>query len=339
MGVEIIRGKIAKPTKTVIYGPEGIGKSTLAAALPKPVFIDVEGGTSRLDVARTPRPTTWAHLRQTVNGFSTDQAGFETLVIDTADWSQELSIVQLCAELGIKTMGGNSDYGATYTRLGSMWSEFLTQLEVDFIDSLKMHICFVAHSTTKKHEIPEEEGAYDRYVMSLKNQPMAALKQWADLLLFCNYQTIVEVEKTGSGKTIKARAQGGVRRVIYTSHTAAWDAKNRDELAPMLDMEYASIAKCFCEIKPASKPATPPPVTTPQPTPPSDPNDQYTPEQRNLCKMILDAGVTWDQVNTIIAMKGYYPEHTPIESLDAKFINGFCCAHWDRIVSTIKDGR
>lgn len=35
------------PVKTVLYGPEGIGKSTFASHFPNPVFIDTEGGTKR----------------------------------------------------------------------------------------------------------------------------------------------------------------------------------------------------------------------------------------------------------------------------------------------------
>ena len=45
--------------KVVIYGPEGIGKSTFASQFPEPVFIDTEGSTNSMDVARLPKPTSW----------------------------------------------------------------------------------------------------------------------------------------------------------------------------------------------------------------------------------------------------------------------------------------
>lgn len=44
--MEITRGKIQKAKKVVIYGPEGIGKSTFAARFPGAVFIDTEGSTN-----------------------------------------------------------------------------------------------------------------------------------------------------------------------------------------------------------------------------------------------------------------------------------------------------
>ena len=58
----VTTGVQPSPVKTVLYGPEGIGKSTFASHFPEPVFIDTEGGTKRLNVARLPQPTSWAML-------------------------------------------------------------------------------------------------------------------------------------------------------------------------------------------------------------------------------------------------------------------------------------
>ena len=80
----ITSGTIAAPVKTVLYGPEGIGKSTFAAQFPAPVFIDTEGGTKRLNVARLPAPTSWAMLLDEVAEVSRGNVPCGTLVIDTA---------------------------------------------------------------------------------------------------------------------------------------------------------------------------------------------------------------------------------------------------------------
>ena len=90
--MQIITGKQVKPLKAVIYGPEGVGKSSLAKGFPRALFIDVEGGTSRLDVARTPRPTSWPHFLQILSELAKNPMGYETLVIDTADWLEKLGI-------------------------------------------------------------------------------------------------------------------------------------------------------------------------------------------------------------------------------------------------------
>ena len=65
--MEIIRGKIKKAKKVVIYGPEGIGKSTFAANFPDALFIDTEGSTNSMDVARLPRPTSWTMLLEEID--------------------------------------------------------------------------------------------------------------------------------------------------------------------------------------------------------------------------------------------------------------------------------
>ena len=63
----ITTGILNTPVKVVLYGPEGIGKSTFASHFPDPVFIDTEGGTKRLNVARLPQPTSWAMTRGEVS--------------------------------------------------------------------------------------------------------------------------------------------------------------------------------------------------------------------------------------------------------------------------------
>lgn len=60
--MRIIRGKLASAKKVVIYGPEGIGKSTFASKFPDPVFIDTEGSTKDMDVARFETPSSWQML-------------------------------------------------------------------------------------------------------------------------------------------------------------------------------------------------------------------------------------------------------------------------------------
>ena len=64
--MEIIRGKLPGAKKVVVYGPEGIGKSTFASRFPDPLFIDTEGSTKDMDVARTETPSSWMMLMEQV---------------------------------------------------------------------------------------------------------------------------------------------------------------------------------------------------------------------------------------------------------------------------------
>ena len=65
--MQITRGRKARAQKVVIYGPEGIGKSSFASQFPDPVFIDTEGSTDNMDVARLDKPTSWAMLKNEIS--------------------------------------------------------------------------------------------------------------------------------------------------------------------------------------------------------------------------------------------------------------------------------
>ena len=105
--MNITRGKIQSAKKVVIYGAEGIGKSTFAAQFPDPLFIDTEGSTKELDVARFDKPSSWAMLLSQIDHVIANKP-CKTLVIDTIDWAEALCIESVCAAHGKK---GIEDFG------------------------------------------------------------------------------------------------------------------------------------------------------------------------------------------------------------------------------------
>ena len=112
----IHRGPLVRAQKTVIYGPEGIGKTTLAAQFPSPVFLDTEGGTHHLDVARFPAPKTWEDVTKTIAALASEPHEFKTLVVDTADWLEKLLIEEVCRRAN-KTSIEEFGYGKGYVIL------------------------------------------------------------------------------------------------------------------------------------------------------------------------------------------------------------------------------
>ena len=88
--MKVISGKIAKAQKVVIYGPEGIGKSTLASQFPKAIFIDVEESTNNMQVDRLEKPTSWQMLNNQIDWVKTQVGTYQTVIIDTADWAEVL---------------------------------------------------------------------------------------------------------------------------------------------------------------------------------------------------------------------------------------------------------
>ena len=95
MKFEITKGKVKTAIRLCLYGAEGIGKSTFASKFPDPLFIDVEGGTKQLDVARFPQPETWLQLLAMIDAVIEEPDICRTLVIDTVDRAEALLSAQL----------------------------------------------------------------------------------------------------------------------------------------------------------------------------------------------------------------------------------------------------
>lgn len=236
--MKIIKGKIPCAKKVVCYGPEGIGKSTFAARFPEPVFIDTEGSTKDMDVARFEKPSSWPMLMEQIRYVKANPSICKTLVIDTADWAEQMCVADLCARYGKKGVE-DFGYGNGYVYAREEFGRFLNALEE--IVEAGIHVVLTAHAQMRKFEQPDELGSYDRWEMKLgkktSSQTSPLVKEWADMVLFANYKTwSVAVDDKGN----KRKAQGGAR-VMYTSHHPCWDAKNRYGLPEEVPFDYASI--------------------------------------------------------------------------------------------------
>lgn len=306
--LKITDGKIKRAQKVVLYGSEGIGKSTFAARFPNPLFIDTEGGTSHMDVRRIEKPQTWDELLAVLNEVAITKNLCESLVIDTADWAEQLAISHICTKYkktGLEEFG----YGKGYTYLAE---EFIYFFEVlDKIIASGVNVVVTAHAKMRKFEQPDEMGAYDRWEMKLSKQVAPLFKEWCDMLLFLNYQTFVVATENKS-----AKVQGG-KRVIYSSHHPCWDAKNRHGLPEVMDLEYSNIAHIFggeAEIK--TEDAT-----------------------SKLLLMLSDEGITAAELQKVVGEKTKIDASTPITEYKLDFINGWIMKYWEQIKNMILTSR
>jgi len=233
----IRRGRITRPQKVVIYGPEGVGKSTLAGRFPEPVFLDTEGGTHHLDVVRLDAGATWDEITAAIGQLASTQHEFRTLVIDTADWLEKRLIEHLCRKAN-KDSIEDFGYGKGWVILAEEFARFLNSL--DGLLARGMHVVFLAHATVRKFEAPDQAGSYDRFELKLSKQVAPLVKEWADVVLFGNYVTKIAEKDNG-----KMRGVGGKERVLFATHTAAYDAKNRHGLPDKLPFTAEALAPVF----------------------------------------------------------------------------------------------
>lgn len=328
----VTTGVQTAPVKTVLYGPEGIGKSTFASHFPDPVFIDTEGGTKRLDVARLPQPTSWAMLLDEVAEVRKGNVPCSTLVIDTADWAERLCIQAVCARAkvnGIEDFG----YGKGYTYVKEEFAKLLDALEE--VLNAGHNVVVLAHAAITKFEQPDAVGNYDRWSMKTSKQVAPLLREWCDMLLFANYKTVVE--KAGSSPNAKNKASGG-KRVLYTTHHPCWDAKNRFGLPDEVPFEYASIAACIPGTTPAPAPQPEPPAeTVPKALLVPDLIALGVPEK--LAPLMSANNVTPEELQAVVGKRGYFPEDMPIRDYPADFVEGCLVAAWPQVLQMVLDGR
>lgn len=369
---EIESGAKQKALKVVIYGPEGVGKSTLASQFPNPLFIDTEDSTSHMDVKRLKKPSSFIELLGMVDWVKQTKP-CSTLIVDTADWAQQLGEDLVKQENNWKSIE-SPGYGEGYVKTREKWGGLLDKL-TDVVN-VGINVVLTAHTEIKKFEDPTENLAYDRYELKLakrSNAHIAGLtKEWADMVLFINYE-VYAVKRDGMGN--KGQAQGGQRK-MYTTHHPAYDAKNRFGLPESMPLDYSGIAHVIpdlinsqapsaeSQIEEVNKITAEQPQTAQgvastqmtnqqagQPT-----NEPMTPEQNavlesiegpsyfpdSLKDLMFANGVTEDEIRAVMGVRGHFPIDTPFENIAAntpEYFEGGLVANWEPVLQVIQDIR
>lgn len=363
--MEITRGKQIKGVKFVVYGPEGIGKSTFVSKIPGVVFIDTEGSTGEMDVLRLPAPSSWQMLLEEVDYAANHPEEIKALVIDTADWAERLCIDHVCQTHPVngKPMSSIEDagYGKGYVYLYEEFGKLLNLMED--MSKKGIHVGFTAHAMMRKFEQPDEMGSYDRWEMKMSKKVAPLLKEWASIMLFANYKTMVYAT---DDKGKKHKAAGG-QRVMYANHHPCWDAKNRYGLPDEMPFEFSAIENIFAAtpvIQQQPAPAKPkqtmdevlgelPPLAE---VPKEDPKPKasvavmdalpnqsdsvdYTGVPVKLADLMRNDGITPFEVKAAVAQRGYFPVDTPWSSYPEDFVNGVLIGAWSQVKDMVIKNR
>ena len=245
--MKITKGKQSRAQRVVLYGVESVGKSTFASQFPNPLFLDIEQGTSHLNVDRCDIGS-WKQLTDSLaEARATD---YQTIVIDSADWAERLCVEDLLAS-SKKTSIEDFGFGKGWVMVAERMSRMLAS--IDTLIEAGKNVVLIAHSKIVRFEAPDALAAYDRYELKLSKQSSPLLKEFADELWFLRFKTKVSTSETGKGKGI-----GGKERILLTTHSAAYDAKTRSGLAEELPLEWASVSHLFPTAKAAPAPVTAP---------------------------------------------------------------------------------
>lgn len=245
--MNIIKGKISRPQKITIYGVEGVGKTSLGAQFPNPLFLDTERSTGELDVDRL-ECLVWKDITNAISYLLASKREYQTIVFDTVDAAVTKLTEHVCAEGKMKSIE-DFGYGKGHIKVGEEFSRFL--IACDKLVDMGYHVLFLGHSHVKTQNPPDAPQGYDRYELKLPKNIASLLKQESNAVLFATYKTTVS-EATG-----KAKGIGGKERILQTTRTAAWDAKNRVELADRIPMTFEALAPLFAVVPPITEVSAP----------------------------------------------------------------------------------
>ena len=239
--MNILKGKQRKPPRIVVYGQEGIGKSTFGASAPNPIFLQTEDGLGEIDCDKFPLAGTYQDVLSSIKQLWEEEHDYQTAVLDTADWLEKLIWADVCTKekkSNIEEIG----YGKGYKFALSQWKEIISGLEALRADR-GMAVVILAHAKIERFENPESDS-YDRYTLRLHKDADAYLREWSDAVLFATKKQ--RVEKVGSGfnerHIAKPIGADGGERVLRTIGSPACVAKNRYGLPPEIELSWEAFA-------------------------------------------------------------------------------------------------
>ena len=274
----LTRGPVRTPDRVLVYGMEGVGKSSFAGGrrlpdgtavpgAPRPIFLDLDNGSGALDVARAgdpndpdnPVPSTWDEVIAFVRALQLPEYRGDrmTLVIDTADKLERQVIWPEVVrrykpekkDQAPPEKIGDIGFFKGYVQSLDIWAEFLREL--DWLQArTKMGVILVAHATKVKVENlrGSDFSTYEPDLYSGRNSSAAELlREWADCVFFAGFDDDARREAGDSKK-----AAGGVPklgkgfttgdRLIWTVHQGWAMAKNRYCLQETMPLEYSAYA-------------------------------------------------------------------------------------------------
>jgi len=227
---DLRKEQATEPPRIVIYGPEGMGKTTLASEFPNPVFLQVEKGTpAGLTLDSFGHLTTFGQVMEGIESLYDEDHEFDTVVVDSLSELERLVFAEVCSRNQWATIE-KPGYGKGYKEADYVWQEFVEGLNALRRDK-NMAVVLIAHAEITRFDDPQT-SSYSRYDLSLHDRASAIISREVDAILLVKQDATVKQDdpKASQGVGTRKRADGGETRWIYCQGRPAFAAKNRYDM-------------------------------------------------------------------------------------------------------------
>lgn len=217
--------KTTNPPVSLIYGVDGVGKTSLAAEWPGPIlYLPTEGERPPSDVELTTPGTieSFHGLLDIFGELLETEHDFKTVIVDSLDGLEALVWAATSQRLGIASIE-EAGYGKGYIEADTEWKEYLAA--VSALARAGISVVQLAHPEIVRFDSPTTDP-YSRYTIKLHKRANALVREQADLVLFMNYRVSIKEKEVGFNKKV-GHAEGGNERLMHFSEKAGFSAKNR----------------------------------------------------------------------------------------------------------------
>lgn len=231
------KGRQRSARRILIYGDGGLGKTTLAAGMRRPIFIDCNQGSAGMNVARytfddagRTRPLNLDELLGAVADVARNGAGqFDTLVVDVLSDVEPLVFAEVVRRDGkAKSItDGNLGFNKGYEAAVDEWRRFASALEAAWLAGID--VVLLDHFDVKKEKNPQ--GAdYGRAMPKIHPLGSKFLHTWCDFTFYVEVDTVLVPDSPDDRKAKKQFAESDGTRILHPRPAAAYMAKSRPEL-------------------------------------------------------------------------------------------------------------
>jgi hypothetical protein len=210
------------PPIILLYGVDGIGKSTLAAEFPDAVYLRTKG-------ERVPKGvnipgmeiTSFIKMEDTLDALLKDDHKFKWVIIDSLDGFEPLVWDETCYRINKKSIE-ELGYGKGYVEADEEWGAF-SDLVFE-LQAAGIGVLILAHPAIERFESPMSEP-YNRFTIKIHKRANAIMRERADIVAFMNWKVQMKSTEERGGR--KASHAEGKEREILVTGSPSFDAKNR----------------------------------------------------------------------------------------------------------------